>query len=44
MEQLELRFYTREEIAEVLSMSVKRNNFGRDVRDKLSKWGYGCHY
>lgn len=45
MNQLELRFYTRAEIAEVLSVRLKgNNNFKRDVENKLTKWGYGKHY
>ena len=45
MNQLELRFYTRAEIAEALSVRLKgNNNFKRDVENKLSKSCYGYHY
>lgn len=45
MKQLELRFYTRAEIAEILSVKLKgNNNFKRDVENKLSKSKYGFHY
>ncbi len=44
MEQLELRYYPREEIAEALSVKVTSHNFKRDVENILSKWGYGYNY
>ncbi len=44
MKQLECRFYSRTEIAEVLSVNIKGNNFVRGVENKLSKWGYKFHY
>ena len=45
MEQLELRSYSRTEIAEVLSVNIKDSrHFKRNVENKLSKWGYGFRY
>ena len=45
MEQLELRFYTREEIAEVLSININDSkHFKRNVENKLSKWKYCYQY
>ena len=45
MDQLELRVYPRNEIAEILSVNIHdSNNFARNVRDKLKKWGYGFDY
>lgn len=45
MKQIELGFYTREQIAEILSIRLKGNgNFKRDVEKKLSKWCYGYRY
>lgn len=44
MKQLELRFYPREEIAEILSLRTDSKNFKRDVENKLSKWGYTFRY
>ena len=41
MQQLELREYTRAEIAEVLSLNLKDSkHFKRNGEDKLKKWGY----
>ena len=45
MKQYELGFYTRAEIAEILSIRLEgNNNFKRDVESKLSKSKYGFHY
>lgn len=45
MEQLELRFYTRPEIAEALSVNIKdTRHFAERVKDRLQKWGYDFHY
>ena len=45
MLQLEQRFYSRKEIAEVLGVNINdSNHFARNVRDKLTKWGYGFDY
>lgn len=45
MKQLELRFYTRAEIAEVLSVDFDdSNHFKRNVENELSKSGYAFHY
>ena len=45
MEQLELRFYTRPEIAQALSVNIKdTDHFAERVKDRLKKWGYGFHY
>ena len=44
MEQLELREYSREEMAEILSLNTRSSNFRRDVLSKLEKWGYTVDY
>ncbi len=44
MEQLDLRFYPREEISKVLHVRLDSKNFGRDIENKLSRAGYGCRY
>ena len=41
MQQLEMRFYSRSEIAEITNISLSAHNFSRDVKDILAKWGYG---
>ena len=40
MEQLEKRFYTLDELAEITGMNCKANNFKRNVENALTKWGY----
>ena len=42
MEQLEVRAYERQEIAEIMGLKVGSHNFLRDVCNKLEKWGYDC--
>ena len=45
MEQLELRFYPREEIATVLNVNIKdSNHFAENVKRKLKNSGYGFDY
>lgn len=45
MEQLELRFYSREEIAPLLSVNIKdSDHFAGNVKSRLEKWGYGFRY
>lgn len=44
MEQLDLRDYSREEMAEILSLNTRSSNFRRDVLSKLEKWGYTVDY
>ena len=45
MQQLEQRAYTRQEIADALSVNIKdSNHFKRNVENTLSKWGYGYEY
>ncbi len=45
MKQLELRFYTRPEIAEVLSVNIEdSNHFAGRVKKKLENLGYGFRY
>lgn len=45
MNQLELRFYSRPEIAEALSVNIKdTDHFAGKVKDRLQKWGYGFRY
>lgn len=43
MQQLEKQFYSREEIAELLTVKIT-DHFKRDVENKLNKWGYLCKY
>ena len=40
MKQLELRTYTRKEIAEITGYEITNSNFSRNVRGTLMKWGY----
>lgn len=42
MEQLEIRTYERQEIAEITGVKLGSHNFIRDVRSNLEKWGYTC--
>ena len=44
MKQLECRKYSREEIAEILSIPVKDSHFARNVKQTLDKWGYKYNY
>lgn len=45
MKQLELRTYSREEIADVLNVNIKdTNHFKRNVENKLNNWGYSYKY
>ena len=45
MNQLQLRFYTRPEIAEVLSVNINdSNHFADKVKTRLKNAGYGFHY
>lgn len=45
MKQLEKRFYTREEIAEILSVNpADTSHYKRNVEAKLQKWGYSYEY
>lgn len=44
MKQLEVRFYGRAELAEVLQIDVKNKNFARQVKNKLMNWGYSFEY
>lgn len=45
MEQLKCRTYSRQEIAEILSVNIKdSNHFKRNVESKLKKWGYEYIY
>ena len=45
MEQLELRFYPREEIAKVLNVNIRdSNHFADNVKRKLTNSGYGFDY
>ena len=43
MQQLEKQFYSREEIAELLTIKIT-DHFKRDVTNKLDKWGYQYKY
>ena len=40
MEQLEVRSYERQEIAEIMGLKIKSHNFIRDVKIRLDAWGY----
>ncbi len=45
MEQLELRRYSRAEIAEILNVNINDSrHFKRNVENKLNKWGYLYYY
>lgn len=45
MQQLEIKFYSREEIAQKLSVSLQdTHHFKRNVENRLRKWGYGYIY
>lgn len=45
MQQLECRFYPREEVAEVLSVNPKDSkHFAERVKNKLNNWGYEYNY
>lgn len=45
MDQLELRTYSRQEIAEILDVDINdTNHFKRNVESKLNKWGYSYEY
>lgn len=44
MEQLELRFYTREEIAQLTGVNSKAQNFKRNASNTLTNWGYSWEY
>ena len=40
MEQLEVRSYERQEIAEIMGLKIGSHNFLRDVKIRLDAWGY----
>ena len=44
MKQLELRTYTRKEIAEITGYEITNSNFSRNVKGTLMKWGYVFQY
>lgn len=44
MEQLQTRYYSREEIASVLNISLSSKTFKRDVKRKLENWGQTIDY
>ena len=44
MPKLELRFYSREEIANLIGIDMKNQNFKRKVTDTLTKFGYKYEY
>lgn len=45
MNQLEKKFYSRQEIAEALSLNIAdSNHFKRNVQNKLMKWRYSFEY
>lgn len=44
MLSLEKRFYSREEIGQVIGIDSSNKNFARKVKDTLQKWGYSYEY
>lgn len=40
IQKLEKRFYSRTEIAEIMELSTKDNNFANKVRTQLENWRY----
>lgn len=44
MKQLEKKFYSRTELAEITSRNLESSHFVRDVRDDLTRWGYGFYW
>lgn len=45
MKQLELRAYTRQEIADVLGVNIEdTKHFKRNIETKLTRWGYSYEY
>lgn len=44
MQQLEIRKYNRQEIADLLELDSKNQNFKRNLENKLNKWGYKYIY
>ena len=45
MQQLDLRFYSRTEIAEILAVNISDSrHFKRNTENKLKKWGYRYSY
>lgn len=44
MKQLELRFYSREELSETFKVDAKDKNFARKIKDALTSWGYSFEY
>jgi hypothetical protein len=45
MKQLELRTYSREELADILNININdTNHFKRNVENKLNNWGYSYKY
>lgn len=41
---LELRFYSREEIAEITGRKLERKQFARDIKTDLENWGYDYQF
>lgn len=44
MKQLEIKTYTREEIAKEFNLETSDKNFARKVKETLLKWGYSFEY
>lgn len=44
MKQLEIRYYTREEIGEITGIDSKNTHFKRNVGNTLTNWGYQWSY
>lgn len=45
MKQLDLRFYSKSELSEILNVRLENNShFARDVKTTLINWGYSFEY
>ena len=44
MEQLEKRFYPREELAEIAGLDIHGHNFSAQMKSYLERWGYGYEF
>lgn len=44
MKQLEVKTYTRQEIADITNTDINDKKFARKVRDILTNWGYSFEY
>ena len=44
MKQLEVKTYTKQEIADITNTDINDRHFARKVRDILTNWGYSFEY